>query len=87
MTSASSAASQEINLDYILELIFDNNKKTKTKADLVEEVRRAIRASLGNRAKESLLVDFINQTARVRQQIPIFPVFAYPTLTKSSTYS
>jgi type I site-specific restriction-modification system R (restriction) subunit len=87
LTSASSAASQEINLDYILELIFDNNKKTKTKADLVEEVRRAIRASLGNRAKESLLVDFINQTARVRQQIPIFPVFAYPTLTKSSTYS
>jgi type I restriction enzyme, R subunit len=28
----------------------------------VEEVRRVIRASLGNRAKESLLVDFINQT-------------------------
>jgi len=54
--------SQEINLDYILELIFDNNKKVKTKAVLVEEVRRAIRASLGNRAKESLLVDFINQT-------------------------
>ena len=54
--------SQEINLDYILELIFDNNKKVKTKAALVEEVRRAIRASLGNRAKESLLVDFINQT-------------------------
>ena len=54
--------SQEINLDYILELIFDNTKKVKTKAALVEEVRRAIRASLGNRAKESLLVDFINQT-------------------------
>lgn len=54
--------SQEINLDYILELIFENNKKVKTKADLVEEVRRAIRASLGNRAKESLLVDFIHQT-------------------------
>ena len=29
---------------------------------MVEEVRRVIRASLGNRAKESLLVDFINQT-------------------------
>ena len=36
--------SQEINLDYILELIFDNNKKTKTKAALVEDVRRAIRS-------------------------------------------
>jgi type I restriction enzyme R subunit len=53
--------SQEINLDYILELIFDHNKKTKNKADLVEEVRRLIRASVGNRAKESLVVDFINQ--------------------------
>ena len=54
--------SQEINLDYILELIFEHNKKTKSKADLVQEVRRVIRASLGNRAKEGLVVDFINQT-------------------------
>ena len=54
--------SQEINLDYILELIFDHNKKNKSKSDLVDEVRRVIRASLGNRAKEGLLVDFINQT-------------------------
>ncbi len=54
--------SQEINLDYILELIFDSNKKTKNKADLVEEIRRVIRASVGNRAKESLVVDFINET-------------------------
>ncbi|GAA4455311.1 type I restriction endonuclease subunit R [Novipirellula rosea] len=53
--------SQEINLDYILELIFEHNKKTKNKASLVEEVRRLIRASVGNRAKESLVVDFINQ--------------------------
>lgn len=54
--------SQEINLDYILELIFEHSKKVKDKAALVEDVRRVIRASLGNRAKESLLVDFINQT-------------------------
>ena len=54
--------SQEINLDYILELIFEQNKKNKNKGDLIEEVRRMIRASLGNRAKESLVVDFINQT-------------------------
>lgn len=53
--------SQEINLDYILELIFEHNKKTRSKSELVDEVRRVIRASLGNRAKESLLVDFINQ--------------------------
>ncbi|MCP9295712.1 MAG: type I restriction endonuclease subunit R [Planktothrix agardhii LY1] len=54
--------SQEINLDYILELIFEQNKKNTSKGELIEEVRRLIRASLGNRAKESLIVDFINQT-------------------------
>lgn len=54
--------SQEINLDYILELIFEHNKKTKDKAELVEEVSRVIRASIGNRGKESLVVDFINET-------------------------
>ena len=54
--------SQEINLDYILELIFEHNKKSKDKEALVEDVRRLIRSSVGNRAKESLVVDFINQT-------------------------
>ncbi len=53
--------SQEINLDYILELIFEKNKKLKDKTALVDEVRRYIRSSVGNRAKESLVVDFINQ--------------------------
>ena len=43
-------------------MIFEHNKKVKDKSELVEEVRRVIRASLGNRAKESLVVDFINQT-------------------------
>ena len=51
--------SQEINLDYILELIFEHNKKTNNKDDLIDEVRRVIRASVGNRARESLIVDFI----------------------------
>jgi len=54
--------SQEINLDYILELIFEKNKKLKDKATLVDEMRRIIRSNTGNRAKESLIVDFINQT-------------------------
>ncbi len=54
--------SLEINLDYILELIFESNKKRKNKATLIDDVRRLIRSSIGNRAKESLLVDFINQT-------------------------
>ena len=54
--------SQEINLDYILELIFENNKKKQNKEALLEDARRLIRSSIGNRAKESLLVDFINKT-------------------------
>ncbi|MGL5724788.1 type I restriction endonuclease subunit R, EcoR124 family, partial [Cetobacterium sp.] len=54
--------SQEINLDYILELIFDKYKKIKSKDVLIEDVRRLIRSSAGNRAKESLIVDFINST-------------------------
>ncbi|NLB31880.1 MAG: type I restriction endonuclease subunit R [Alcaligenaceae bacterium] len=54
--------SQEINLDYILELIFENNKKVRNKVALVEDIRRVIRSNLGVRAKESLVVDFINQT-------------------------
>lgn len=54
--------SQEINLDYILELIFEKYKDVKDKTDLVEEIRRIIRSSTGNRAKESLVVDFIKRT-------------------------
>lgn len=54
--------SQEIDLDYILELVFEHNKKTKDKESLVDEVRRIIRSSIGNRAKEGLIVDFIHET-------------------------
>ncbi|WP_391486126.1 type I restriction endonuclease subunit R, EcoR124 family [Acinetobacter pittii] len=54
--------SQEINLDYILELIFESNKKIKDKIALVDDMRRVIRSSLESRSKESLIVDFINHT-------------------------
>lgn len=59
--------SQEINLDFILELIFEENKKNKNKnnqdkSSLIDDAKRLIRSSLGNRAKESLLVDFIQKT-------------------------
>ncbi|HEN3585360.1 TPA: type I restriction endonuclease subunit R [Yersinia enterocolitica] len=54
--------SQEINLDYILGLIFEHNKQNKGKEALTEEVRRLIRSSLGSRAKEGLVIDFIQQT-------------------------
>ncbi|HEL2475763.1 TPA: type I restriction endonuclease subunit R [Streptococcus suis] len=54
--------SQEINLDYILELIFETNKTVSDKDTLVEEITRTIRASLGNRAKEDLIVKFIHRS-------------------------
>lgn len=53
---------QEINLDYILGLIFEHNKANMSKPDIVEEIRRIIRASVGSRAKEGLIVDFIHDT-------------------------
>ncbi len=54
--------SQEINLDFILELIFNQHKKYDNKEDLIEEIKRVIRSSIGHRAKESLIVEFINKT-------------------------
>lgn len=54
--------SQEINLDYILELIFETNKKVSDKDELVSEITRTIRSSLGNRAKEDLIVAFIHDS-------------------------
>ncbi|EPO1164415.1 type I restriction endonuclease subunit R, EcoR124 family, partial [Escherichia coli] len=54
--------SQEIDLDYILGLIFEHNRQNKGKGEMIEEVKRLIRSSLGNRAKEGLVVDFIQQT-------------------------
>ncbi|HEL8025756.1 TPA: HsdR family type I site-specific deoxyribonuclease [Escherichia coli] len=54
--------SQEINLDYILGLIFEHNRQNKGKGEMTEEVKRLIRSGLGNRAKEGLVVDFIQQT-------------------------
>ncbi|MFK8243224.1 MULTISPECIES: type I restriction endonuclease subunit R [unclassified Facklamia] len=52
--------SQEINLDYILELIFETNKKISDKDELIEEIKRTIRSSIGHRAKEDLIVEFIH---------------------------
>ena len=54
--------SQEINLDYILEQIFEKKSRIKDKVALVDDIRPLIRASPGNRAKEQPLVDFIEQT-------------------------
>ena len=50
----------EINLDYILALILDKSKENNDIDSLKAEVRRVIRSSLGTRAKEDLIMKFIN---------------------------
>ena len=50
----------EINLDYILALILEKSKENDDVESLKAEVRRVIRSSLGTRAKEKLIMDFIN---------------------------
>lgn len=55
--------SQEITLDYILELVLEHKeRRNKDKSSVIEEIERVIRASVDNRAKESLVVNFIKQT-------------------------
>ena len=52
----------EINLDYILTLILEKSKENDDVESLKVEVRRVIRSSLGTRAKEGLIMSFINNT-------------------------
>ena len=52
----------EINLDYILALILEKSKENDDVESLKAEIRRVIRSSLGTRAKEELIIDFINNT-------------------------
>ena len=54
---------EEVNLDYILALILEKAKEQgKNNETLKEEIRRLIRSSLGTRAKEELIIEFINRT-------------------------
>lgn len=54
---------EEVNLDYILALILEKAKGQGTNNEtLKEEIRRLIRSSLGTRAKEELIIEFINRT-------------------------
>lgn len=52
----------EINLDYILALILEKSKENDNIENLKAEIRRVIRSSLGTRAKEELIMNFINRT-------------------------
>ena len=52
----------EINLDYILALILEKSKENEDVESLKTEIRRVIRSSIGTRAKEELIMNFINST-------------------------
>lgn len=52
----------EINLDYIIALILEKSKEFNDIEHLKEEIRRVIRSSIGTRAKEDLVIGFINST-------------------------
>lgn len=52
----------EINLEYILSIILEKSIQNEDIESMKAEVRRIIRSSLGTRAKEKLIIDFINKT-------------------------
>lgn len=52
----------EINLDYILRLILEKSKEHDNIEILKSDIRRIIRSSLGTRAKEELILNFIDTT-------------------------
>ncbi|EGV10598.1 type I restriction and modification enzyme - subunit R C-terminal domain protein [Streptococcus constellatus subsp. pharyngis SK1060 = CCUG 46377] len=52
----------EINLDYILALIVEKSKNSESKEAMKAEVSRVIRSSIDIRAKEELVIGFINDT-------------------------
>ena len=52
----------EINLNYILALIVEKSKNFESKEAMKAEVSRVIRSSIDIRAKEELIIEFINDT-------------------------
>lgn len=52
----------EINLDYILALILEKSKDYENVDEMKSEIRRVIKSNLGTRAKESLIMDFIDNS-------------------------
>ncbi len=52
----------EISLDYIINLISKKSKESSSKEELKEEIRRVIRSSIDMRSKEKLVLSFINES-------------------------
>ena len=54
---------EEVNLDYILALILEKSREQGANDESIkEDIRRLIRSSVGTRAKEELIIEFINRT-------------------------
>jgi len=54
---------EEVNLDYILALILEKSREQGANDESIKaDIRRLIRSSVGTRAKEELIIEFINQT-------------------------
>ena len=53
---------EEINIDYILGLILKKSKEIEDIEKMKEEVKKIIRANIGTRAKEELVMKFIDAT-------------------------
>lgn len=54
---------EEVNLDYILALILEKSREQGANDESIKaDIRRLIRSSVGARAKEELIIEFINQT-------------------------
>ena len=54
---------EEVNLDYILALILEKSREQGANDESIkEDIRRLIRSSVGARAKEELIIEFINRT-------------------------
>lgn len=54
---------EEVNLDYILALILEKSREQGANdKSIKEDIRRLIRSSVGTRAKEELIIEFINRT-------------------------
>ena len=53
----------EINLDYILELILLKYKESENMEEIKDEVRRAIRSSLDTVSKETLVMEYLNSNS------------------------
>lgn len=67
----------EINLDYILTLILEKSQSSEDEQMWQTEVKRLIRSSLGTRAKESLILNFIHTVdlSKLKKQDEILDAF------------